>query len=289
MVRTKISKLWLLFVVSMLALQAAYIDIFFIEPNWIQQERIRIINPKLSKALGGLTVIHLSDFHIETLGFVEVSLIGMVERLKPDLILITGDVAEFRQSVQPAVDILSLFEPAFRTYMVLGETQGDSAISEIADSPLWDEARVTVLQNKAVRLNIKNEDDSYFWLVNPSAPELLPALIKDVPKEEPIIVLYHFPEVIKRAAVEKADLVLAGNTHGGQCGIALLRRFFPYAARSAYIAGLFKVKEALLYVNRGISSQKGMRFFCRPELTVLEFASEGKMTKPKVLKQDESY
>ncbi|MFC1590059.1 metallophosphoesterase [Candidatus Omnitrophota bacterium] len=289
MAKHKRSISWIIFVAIMLIMQIAYIDAFFIEPNWIKVERVRIADPGLAKALSGLKVIQLSDLHIEELGFVEMSLIKIVERLKPDIIFITGDVAETRQGVQPAADVLSLLEPKFRTYMVVGECPGDSSVAEMIRSKMWDRADVSILNDEAVRLNLKDKDDAYFWLVNPSSPKDLRKLVKDIPEGDPVIVINHFPEIVKQAAVEGLDLVLAGNTHGGQCGIPILRKIFPYSTRSAYISGLFKIKDTLLYVNRGITSQKGIRFFCRPEVTVLEFVPKGGMRRPKVLKQDESY
>ncbi|MFC1577309.1 metallophosphoesterase [Candidatus Omnitrophota bacterium] len=289
MAKPKTSISWVIFVAVMLILQIAYVDAFFIEPNWIKVDRVRIADPGLAKALGGLKVIHISDLHIEKLGFVEMSLIRIVERLKPDIIFITGDVAETRQGAQPVADVLSLLEPKFRAYMVIGESPGDSLIAELISSKMWDKADVSILNHEAIRLNLKDRDDAYFWLVNPSSPKTLHELVKDIPKEEPVIVINHFPEIVKQAAVEGLDLVLAGNTHGGQCGIPILRKIFPYSTRSAYISGLFKIKDTLLYVNRGITSQKGIRFFCRPEVTVLEFVPKGGMRRPKVLKQDESY
>ncbi|MFH1996953.1 MAG: hypothetical protein ABIJ27_08205, partial [Candidatus Omnitrophota bacterium] len=202
---------------------------------------------------------------------------------------ITGDVVESGQGVQPAVDVLSLFEPRFRTYMVLGEAPGDGWVVKTMKSKMWDTAGVTILNNEAVRLNLKNEESSFFWLAHSASPGSLAGVIKNIPDEDPVIVVNQFPEIIKQAAIGKAELVLAGDTHGGQCGVPVLRKIFPYSTHSVYIAGLFKVRDTLLYVNRGIASQKGIRFLCRPEVTVFEFARKGRMRKPKVLRQDESY
>ena len=96
----------------------------------------------------------------------------------------------------------------------------------------------------------------------------------------------HKPDMVKWAALAGVDLVLAGHTQGGQVGIALIRKLFPYSQKSVYISGLFKIRNTLLYVNRGITSDKSIRFLCRPEITVLDFVAKGQETKPQVLKQD---
>ncbi|MFH1199378.1 MAG: hypothetical protein V1650_04400, partial [Candidatus Omnitrophota bacterium] len=60
--------------------------------------------------------------------------------------------------------------------------------------------------------------------------------------------------------------------------------------RSLYIAGLFKVMNTFLYVNRGIGTNHiNVRFLCRPEITIFDFAAEGPATQPQILPQDKSY
>jgi len=282
------SAAWRIFVASMIILQIIYVDVFFIEPNCIQVEHVRIVNARLARALEGVRVVQLSDLHLQNLGFIETSLIRVIERVRPDLIIVTGDVIESRQGMQAAIDIFSLFEPRFRTYIIAGEAVGDQWMSESGSSKSWDDADVTVLHQKAIRLNVKDREDAAFWLVNPSRPDTLHALIKDIPENEPIIVVNHRPDIVKQSAIDRADLVLAGHTHGGQVGVSFIRRLFPYAERSPYMAGLFKVRDTLLYVNRGVSSKNIFRFLCRPEVTIFEFSSTGTGRKPKVLGQDET-
>jgi predicted MPP superfamily phosphohydrolase len=92
--------------------------------------------------------------------------------------------------------------------------------------------------------------------------------------EEPVIMLTHNPDLIDvpALAAHKPDLVLAGHTHGGQFGIDFIRKYSDYAERSKYMAGLFRVSDMRLYVNRGLGMKtRRIRFFCRPEVTVFRF------------------
>jgi predicted MPP superfamily phosphohydrolase len=274
---------WLLFILITAVLQFLYIDAFYLEPNWIKIEKVKIVNPKLAKSLSDIKIIQISDLHIKELGFREISLIEKINRLKPDIILITGDLIYERQYINNLWKFLKLLEPKFHTYAIFGESDG--AIADLKDSPHWDKANTYLLDGKFIRLNLKGKDNSFFWLIALSDDEL-EKNISNISPDEPIILLSHRPNIIKKIALlSKIDLVLAGHTHGGQVGIPFLYRFFPYAKRSEYISGLYKVKNTLLYVNRGITSEKGIRFLCRPEITLFEFDSKGKMNY-RILKQD---
>ncbi|MCM8796177.1 MAG: metallophosphoesterase [Candidatus Omnitrophica bacterium] len=273
---------WTIFISVLAFFQFFYIYIFFIEPNWLKIEHVIIVNTKLSNALSGVKVIQLSDLEIQRLGYREVVLIEKINKLKPDLILITGDLVGDPDTIHILWNVLKLLEPKFHTYVVTGDA--DSAIFDFRYAKQWDKANTYVLDGKAIRLNLRGKDDTYFWLIGTGNKDLR-ELVQNVSKDEPSILLNHWPDIVKAAATKKIDLVLAGHTHGGQVGIPLFWRFFPYAKRSAYVSGLYKVKDTLLYVNRGITAEKNIRFLCWPEITVFEFVSKGKMHY-RVLPQD---
>lgn len=273
---------WLTFLALVLFLQGIYVYAFFIEPNWIQVRHVKIISNRLSKALSGIKAVQISDLEVSGIGFRELSLIEKINKLKPDIIFVTGDMVASREDIGSLWDLLSLLEPKFHSYCVMGDSDG--GISDLNLAGQWDRSNAYVLGNKAMRINLKKEQDFDLWLVNPGA-EALSSVIKDIPKEEPVILLNHWPDIVKEAAIAKIDLVLSGHTHGGQVGVPILRRFFPYAKRSNYIVGLYRVRDTLLYVNRGINSEKSIRFLVRPEITLFEFVPEGRMHF-RVLEQD---
>jgi hypothetical protein len=273
---------WIIIVLLFLLPQFVYAYVFFIEPNWVQTKYVKIASPKLARALSGITIIQISDLHIENIGFCEISLIERINALKPDIIFVTGDMLGSREGVTALWNLLSLLEPRFRTYAIFGESDG--VISDLAGASQWDRGKASLL-TRAVRLNVKGKDDSAFWLVGAPSEEELTKAMSQKQEDEPVLLINHRPDVIKMAALKKVDLVFCGHTHGGQVGIPLLQQLFPYSQRSPYISGLYRVKDTLLYVNRGISSEKGIRFFCRPEITVFQFVPEGK-THYRILPQD---
>jgi predicted MPP superfamily phosphohydrolase len=71
------------------------------------------------------------------------------------------------------------------------------------------------------------------------------------------------------------DICLAGNTHGGQVCLPFVGAITGSSNDRKYLAGLYRVDQTWLYVNRGIGmSDAGpaIRFGARPEVTVIEIS-----------------
>jgi predicted MPP superfamily phosphohydrolase len=72
-----------------------------------------------------------------------------------------------------------------------------------------------------------------------------------------------------------AAIIFSGHTHGGQIGFEPLVSRIPYAHRSKFIAGLYKLDGTYLDVTRGVGTNIfPLRFFCRPEVAVFHLRGE---------------
>jgi len=102
--------------------------------------------------------------------------------------------------------------------------------------------------------------------------EELDQLLRGIPEEKAVIFLAYSPEIAELCNSKGVDLVLSGDSHGGQVSIPGMERFFAGLGRSEYIRGLYPFEGGNLYVNRGIAT-KGLpaRFLCPPEVTLFEF------------------
>jgi predicted MPP superfamily phosphohydrolase len=60
-----------------------------VEPNWIEVTRYTVPGPVAAP----VRLVHLSDLHVTRFGFPERRVLELVEREKPDVIVVTGDVA----------------------------------------------------------------------------------------------------------------------------------------------------------------------------------------------------
>ena len=107
-------------------------------------------------------------------------------------------------------------------------------------------------------------------------PALLPALEK-VPRGRFTVLVHHYPETVDMMAGWGADLVLAGDTHGGQVRLPFVGPLVRISRYGRYRdIGLHRVGKTWLYINRGIGMEGGraprVRFRCRPEITLIEIA-----------------
>ncbi|MBV9268158.1 MAG: hypothetical protein JO061_18460, partial [Acidobacteriaceae bacterium] len=53
--------------------------------------RVRLYLPDLPRALDGFEILHLSDLHIDRLDSLDEAVAGIVEGLRPDMCVLTGD------------------------------------------------------------------------------------------------------------------------------------------------------------------------------------------------------
>lgn len=261
----------------MVAQYAVYVDARYLEPNWIKVERLRIENQDFPDELSKLKLVHISDLHIWKEGFRERSLIAKINALKPDIIVITGDFLyrDRRKNVSAAMSVLSALRAAKGIYGVFGDADLDMFGADIAGfKTALHSAGVHILDNENIRIPLGNGEG--LWLIGLTRgvvnKEALRLAYSGVNLSQPKILLCHYPTVVDSGYInpENVDLLLAGDTHGGQTGLKFLRDSSAMVRKNKYISGLFNIKGVPLYVNRGIGmSHKNIRFFCRPEITLI--------------------
>ena len=67
------------------------------------------------------------------------------------------------------------------------------------------------------------------------------------------------------------DLMLCGHTHGGQLIVPILgQRPFAPVRDKRFVEGLHKWESRQIHITRGVGNLHGMRFNCRPEVSILK-------------------
>ncbi|MCP4117307.1 MAG: hypothetical protein GY737_18315 [Desulfobacteraceae bacterium] len=88
------------------------------------------------------------------------------------------------------------------------------------------------------------------------------------------ILLSHSPEIIDDYELKNFDLILTGDTHGGQvCWPWKKPVFRNMKLQSEWYSGLhFTRDQQMIYINKGIGTSRiPMRLFCRPEIAVFNY------------------
>ncbi len=245
--------------------------------------RLTVRIPRLPAALHGLRVVQLSDIHVGT-NMTPQQLAHFVDRanaLAPDLICITGDIADHAGSdLELYFPILARLRARLGVVAILGNHDhyaGAQRVSAaLARHTLFHVLRDQVLELRvgAGRLWVLGLDDrGRDWARGLPAVPQLAAMVREIPSGDPKILLAHRPDVFPQAAELGIELVLSGHTHGGQLALPGLRGRPLSLARfiTRYDRGLFREGGSTLYVNCGLGvTGQRIRLFTPREITVLE-------------------
>jgi predicted MPP superfamily phosphohydrolase len=220
-----------------------------------QVKTVEIPLAGLPAPLQGFTIVQISDVHVGPTiraRYVE-GIVEAVNRLKPDLVAITGDlvdgsVPELGAQVAPFARLVS----KYGTYFVTGNHEYYSGVG-----PWLAELHrlgITVLHNehvvierggaKLVLAGVPDYSAGHFDEAHRSDAR---AALAGAPGDAVKVLLAHQPRSAPAAAQAGFDLQLSGHTHGGQF---LPWRFFVQL-QQPFTSGLHKVGQMWIYVSRG--------------------------------------
>lgn len=89
------------FLMLNLALSAAQIDAYVIEPLWIETTQLSLKFEDLDADAPPVRVVHITDTHIERNSYREGDLTRRVRELEPDIIVLTGDYLNLSRLTDP--------------------------------------------------------------------------------------------------------------------------------------------------------------------------------------------
>lgn len=231
--------------------------------------------PRLDTAFEGYRLVQISDFHIGTWANRDrlQAAILEVNRLKPDLVAITGDfVTRNPEEYEPdLVHLLRLVHAGDGVVAVLGNH--DHWTDPLIVRRILRKAGVIELNNQSLTLQ-RNGASLHFSGVDDILEELddLDAVLTQLPPTGAAILLAHEPDFADISAGSgRFDLQISGHTHGGQVqfpGFGPL--VLPRQGRK-YPSGLYQVGGMKLYTNRGLGTADiQLRYNCPPEVTLFE-------------------
>lgn len=226
---------------------------------------VDIALPGLPEALEGYTVVQLSDLHLGVTvplsKFARV--VERVSALKPDLVVLTGDILDAGLNDEEAfARIGSGLKARQGAFAVLGNHEFYHGTA--ASVRAFEAMGARVLRDEIALLpgglQVAGVDD--LRTAGPS-PEEFRALLSRLDPAKPSLLLSHQPLLFAEAARAGVGLMLSGHTHGGQIfpfGF-IVRLVYPY------FQGPYRKGASTLFVTSG-TGQWGppMRLFTRAEL-----------------------
>lgn len=241
---------------------------------------IRLAN--LPEELDGLRIVQLTDLHasrlLERPWMQEV--VARTNALKPDLIVITGDLVDGTVSAR-ADDVapLSGLSAPLGVYAIPGNHEYYAEyqpwiahFSGLGIQMLLNQH--TQIESHGARFVLAGITDRVAEPHGQPMPDIEAALA-GVGKEETVVLLSHRPPGAKENARAGADLQLSGHTHGGQ---VLGMHWVTRMANEGYVSGLYPVDEMQLYVSNGAGLWPGfaMRLGVNSEITLITLRAAAK-------------
>jgi predicted MPP superfamily phosphohydrolase len=250
------------------------------EPNFPRIVRRDIYLPRWPEGLAGFTIALLSDFHYDPYFSVHPLHVAvpMVNDLRPDLIVLTGDfvsaplIGDIKRgalAAEPCARLLREMSAPHGLWAVMGNHDDATDSQHVTRSLLAQNIRVLANQSEAIERN-----GARIWLagVNDVLSQTadLTKTLSHVPSGEAVILLAHEPDYADYAARFPIDLQLSGHSHGGQIRIPLLPPLYLPPLAKKYILGQYQIGSLALYTNAGLGTiDVPLRFNCPPEITLL--------------------
>ncbi|MEP6669767.1 MAG: metallophosphoesterase [Chthoniobacter sp.] len=228
--------------------------------------RLEVPVPGLPTVLDGLTIAQVTDLHVGvfTRGAILDAIVTASNDLRPDLVLLTGDLINYALSDLPvALDVVRRLQATHGVFLC----EGNHDLFEDADSfrQLTRSAGLRLLVNESALLSVRGVALQILglrWGAGHGDPRAMSSrgdlaiagsmhelLVQRRPDAFPILLAHH-PHAFDYA--ENIPLTLAGHTHGGQLMLTKQIGFGPAMFR--YWSGLYQKPDRALVVSNGVGN-----------------------------------
>ncbi len=209
---------------------------------------------KSNSSFDTLNIVAVSDIHLGTVVNTNKTkrLIKMINELKPDVVLIGGDIIDDNINVVKHHELLPLFKDINAKYGVYSCLGNHEYISGAHLSlPYFEQNGINMLVDSVVKVDDKfyiiGRDDIQGKSISGKSRKSIDELTKDVDFNLPVLLLDHQPYKLEKTAEHAIDFQFSGHTHNGQ--------FWPLN----YITGLLfeedwgylKKKDTHFYISSG--------------------------------------
>lgn len=245
---------------------------------YVEPARLEVLQHDLrvDQQRPGLRVVQLSDLHLQTLDAHSLAVVRQVQTLRPDLVVLSGDMIDRSEALPVLAAFLQALGPV-RTVAVPGNWEHWSEVDFVALQTLFQsrpDGRLLLNErwsfNHAGRtVEVIGLDD--FTAGHPDLQLLSPDGGADVS-----LLVQHSPgffdkvEVGQRMQMSRFDLCLSGHTHGGQIAFWGWAPFRPVGS-GRFVTGFYDVPGCRLFVSKGVgTSVLPVRWGVAPEVVVFD-------------------
>ncbi len=209
----------------------------------------------IKKSAGTLKQLHvamISDLHLTDISdYRRHQIIGKVNELHPDLVLIAGDIVPIEKQ-QIAAEFRNIKSP-YGVFACLGNH--DYYNQDMNKLTQWlSQAGIQVLRDESVKVAdsfyLIGRDDKSYEMINGRKRKKISDLTANLDEKLPVILMDHQPVDVNAAQNAGVDLQLSGHTHKGQ--------FFPFGLITRRVFridyGYLKLEPMQVIVSSGVGT-----------------------------------
>ncbi|MBI4455566.1 MAG: metallophosphoesterase family protein [Acidobacteria bacterium] len=268
--------MWKRLLLLLLVLLAALWSVFaYRESRHLEVNHQEIVLARLHPDFEGFRILLISDLHLTEDSAFTQQLQDRMESIPADLLLIAGDFKDLYYDEKTAMSQLSRLLVAFekfpQVYAVNGNVDTTQMVRDV------EAMGIRVLRNEREILKRGQGTLGIAGAFYPYSTAGLERSLQRFQDERGVglpdcdILLAHSPDVILWGPASKADLILAGHTHGGQVRLPVVGAVTTRTRLGRhYASGLFKFGNIQLFITRGVGTTfLPLRFLCPPEIVVI--------------------
>lgn len=244
---------------------------------------VTVTDGNLPREFEGFRVAQVSDLHNTEFGAGNETLLSLLEKARPDIIVITGDLIDSRRTdVDVALEFARGAVEVAPVYYVPGNHESripadflklERGLEELGIRVLRGERELITREGAAIAL-IGVDDPTFSGEDSSQWEELLRGELERLREAgRYCVLLIHRPELAETYAKAGMNLVFSGHAHGGQVRLPFIggviapnQGFFPQ-----YDGGLYTLGDTRMVVSRGLgNSIIPLRVNNRPEIILAE-------------------
>lgn len=272
---------------ALLALFALAAGFVYWQNFTLQVETVELFFESLPPQFDGLRVAELSDLHGRSFGENNVRLLRTLQKARPDMICICGDLFDEKTDLTMLEPLLTGLTDIAPVYYVTGnhEWQVKNLREILQKMRAWG---VTVLENEERVLSRGGAEMVVAGVHDPCGPydmKTPAALVRELRSAQGndfILMLSHRNDELAMWSQLGVQLVLSGHCHGGVVRLPFVggvfgtrRELFP-----EYDAGVYRQDGTTLFVSRGLGyTNVHFRLFNRPHVPIMILRSGKKVNK----------
>ena len=247
-----------------------------------------VTSSRLPQSFDGYRIAHVSDLHNAEMGEGNEKLLVMLREADPDMIAITGDLIDSRNTnVEIALQFAQEAMKIAPCYYVSGNHEARVNEYEELKTGLIS-AGVIILEDTQTEISIEGETITLIGINDPSfqtdylfgdAETVMSSKLSELHTDGDgfTILLSHRPELFDTYTDHDIDLVLSGHAHGGQFRLPFIggvvapnQGLFP-----EYDADIYTDGNTNMLVSRGVgNSILPFRINNRPEVILIELQTK---------------